>query len=604
MGQEVGKKRLGFSILVMFFLFVSFSLAQEPNTYISNSADWQDVYSVLSYANLIGRGGVFLVSTRHSTLLINQLNTQNNYLIVSSSENPYVIGYESVLQSRGFNEVDEIRVNNVNLEMARRLPETVEDFIILDDSYGYNAISVAPYATISKSYVLFTNQRNINQVYNFLQSRNVNSIIVYGQVDRSVKERLEEYNPDIINEGDRFLNNQEIVDRYQEFHSQINGEPKRQAILTNGEFIEQEIMSGVEPVVFIGRANVPEQVREYIQKSDIDIGILIGNELIGSATFIRRELGISVFVKFAQSARAPTTAISPVEDLDRFYLPRYILNLDIFTVRYNRLANQIEVTYQNLVDLSAYLKGTITLRFEDGTQLVGDENAIFIDKSEFKTIIYREKANGDPLDEMQGDITAEVFTIFGESPRSLEYQLRKTVTVETVDILDEAEIEFGKVLYDKRSGKFLVEIRNIGDVDAFVDLEVIDLLINDELVTFGADEVIFIEAGDSKFIEVTVDMADEDIDSNPKIRIRAYYGERERSLVKIIEGEFSYGFTGFGYVTGQVLKDIGKNVILYLPVIVIVILLILILGMKKKCPHCGEINNLRSKHCKSCGGEI
>ena len=53
-------------------------------------------------------------------------------------------------------------------------------------------------------------------------------------------------------------------------------------------------------------------MKKYIQGSDIDIGILIGNELIGSATFIRRELGISVFVKFAQSARQPSTTIAPV----------------------------------------------------------------------------------------------------------------------------------------------------------------------------------------------------------------------------------------------------------------------------------------------------
>ena len=311
--------------LVVFFIslfLISVVYAQEPNIFISNSGDWEDVYSVMLYSSINGGTGYFLVSTRHSTLLINQLNKDSNYLIVSSSDNPYVIGYKSVLESRDFDNIDEIRANNINLEIANRLPATVTDFIVLDNSYGYNSISVAPYAALSKSYVLFANARNINQVYTFLNSRNVNSIIIYGQVDREVKDRLSEFNPETINEQDRFLNNQLIVDKYQELHNNLQGEPKSQAILTNGEFIEQEIMSGVEPVVFIGRANVPDQVREYIKASDIDIGILIGNELIGSATFIRRELGISVFVKFAQSARAPTTAISPVEDLDRFYLPR------------------------------------------------------------------------------------------------------------------------------------------------------------------------------------------------------------------------------------------------------------------------------------------
>ncbi len=593
-------------ILVLFFIFIlPFLYAQElPSTYVSNSADWQDVYSTLQYSGIMGSSGYFLVSTRHSTLLVNQLNKNNNIVIVSSSQKPYVIGYKSVLESRGFSNAEEIRANNVNLELGRRLPGEVRDFIIIDDSYGYNSISVAPYAAISKSYVLFANRRTINQIYDFLKSRTLNSVLIYGQVDREVKDRLSEFNPETINEGDRFLNNQKIVDKYQAIHKKQTGEPKKQAILTNGEFIEQEIMSGVEPVVFIGRANVPDQVKDYIKGSDIEIGILIGNELIGSATFMRRELGISVFVKFAQSSRQPTTAISPVEDLDRFYLPRYSLDLDIFELTYNRISNRIEVTYQNKVDLSAYLKGTITVRYDGGTQILGDEEPLFIDKSQFKTLSYDKKSDGTPLDKMQGNITAEIFTIYGESKKALEYTLRKTVEVKTVDITDNSKIEFGKVLYDKRSGKFLIEIKNTGSTDVFVDVEIIDLLINDELITVGGGQVIFIKKGESVFIEVIIAMTEQDLTNNPKIKIRAYYGERERTLVNVIEGEFSYGYTGLGYITGQIFKDLGKGVVLYLPLVIIILLLILIIGMKKKCPHCGEINNLRAKRCKKCDTEI
>lgn len=602
---EILTTKIRITFIFMFLLVISFVYAQEePQIFVSNSGNWQDVYSVMQYSTLRGATGYFLVSTRHSTLLINQLNRESNTLIVSSSNNPYVVGYKSVLQSRGFETVDELRSPNVNLDLARRLPDTVVDFIVIDDSYGYNAISVAPYAALSRSFVLFANKRNINQISSFLNSRDVNSVLLYGQLDREVKDSMDEFNPEVINEQDRFLNNQKIVDKYQEVQIELTGEPKKQAVLTNGEFIEQEIMSGVEPVVFIGRANVPSQVSDYIRASDIDIGILIGNELVGSATVIRQELGISVFVKFAQSARAPTTAISPVEDLDRFYLPRYIVDLDIYNVRYNRVMNSIEITYQNLVDLSAYLKGTITLRHDGGTQILGDEESIFIDKSQFRTIIYTKNSEDLPFETMTGDITAEVFTLFGENKNSLEYILSKTVEVEEVDIEDNSKIEFGRILFDKRTGKFLIEIRNIGDVDVFVDVEMIDLIINDELVTLGGDEVIFIEVGDSKFIEVTTDMSEEDLQSNPRVKIRAYYGERERSLIYIIEGDFEYGYTGFGYVTGQVLKDIGKNVVLYAPVLIIILLLILILGMKKKCPQCKEINNLRVKHCKKCGAEI
>ncbi|MEM2138540.1 MAG: hypothetical protein QXM96_00085 [Candidatus Woesearchaeota archaeon] len=589
-------------LLVVFLIYLKPLLAQsETKTYISNSANWQDVYSTMQFSVLSGGNSFFLVSTRHSTLLINQLNKNNKNIIVSSSQKPFVVGYKQVLESKGFENVEELKFNNINLELGKRLPNKVINFIVVDDSYGYNSISVAPYAALSSSYVLFANKKNIDQVYNFLKSRTVNTIIIYGQVDREVKDKLNEFNPEIINEQDRFLNNQKIVDKYQELHKKLYGETKKQAILTNGEFIEQEIMSGVEPVVFIGRGNVPDQVKEYIKKSDISIGILIGNELIGSATFVRRELGISVFVKFAQSARQPTSTISPVEDLDRFYLPRYMLELDIFKIVYNRIQNRIEITYQNKVDLSAYLKGTITLKYgenKENSQILGDEDSIFIDKGQYKTIIYTKKADGSPIDRMQGQIEADVFTIYGESKKSLEYTLRKTINVETSEISDNSKIEFGKVLYDKRSGKFLVEIKNLGN-DVFVFLEIFDLNINDELITIGS-RTVFIKKGQSLFIEVPIEMSETDLKNNPQINIRAYYGERERALVNIIEGKFSYNFTGFSFIAA----DIFKELIIYFPLIIIIILIILILGMKKKCPNCGTINKLRAKKCKKCSTEI
>ncbi|MBD3203371.1 hypothetical protein GF327_03695 [Candidatus Woesearchaeota archaeon] len=584
-------------IILFIFIAIPFVSGLEPEQIISNSADWQDVYSTMLYSELTGKSSYFLVSSRHSTLLIGQLSkSQKNTWVISSEKNPYVVSYKPVLESKGF-AVEEFEYSNVNLEMARKI-ENITNFIVLDDSYGYNAISVAPYAVLTDSYVLFADRKNINLISNFLNTRQVESLLIYGQVDREVKERLSVFSPETINNGDRFLDNQAIVDKYQEKHIEVYGEPKTQVILTNGEFIEQEILSGVEPVVFIGRANVPDQVREYIKNSDIEIGILIGNELIGSATFIRRQLGISVFVKFAQSARTPSGPISAVEDLDRFYLPRYILSLDLYRVRYNKMNNQVYVTYQNNVALSSYLKGTITLRYEGETQTVGDSEPVFIDKNEYKTIVY----DIDPVSAEQ--IRAEVFTIYGESRKSLEYTLRETVDVETVNILDNSEIEIVNVRYDRRKGEFLIDIKNTGNVDVFVDLELVDILINDELRTFGPEEVSFIEKGEVETIMVEVEMAEEDFENNPKVRLTAYYGERERNLVNVISGEYDYSFTGFGYLTGRLIKDIGGSAVTFGPIIIILLLLILIIGMKKKCPDCNEINSLRSKKCKRCGREI
>ena len=127
------------------------------------------------------------------------------------------------------------------------------------------------------------------------------------------------------------------------------------------------------------------KIKDLIKSSDIDVGVLIGNELVGTATFIRRQLGISVFVKFAQGARAPKGRISQVEALDMFYLPIYSLNIEVDSVKYNRATNQLEVTLKNTEDQAAYFIGTYSLTASDGArQTVGDIGANFIDGNELK----------------------------------------------------------------------------------------------------------------------------------------------------------------------------------------------------------------------------
>ena len=37
-------------------------------------------------------------------------------------------------------------------------------------------------------------------------------------------------------------------------------------------------------MLFTGRENVPDQIKEYLKNSDISVGVLIGNELVGAAT--------------------------------------------------------------------------------------------------------------------------------------------------------------------------------------------------------------------------------------------------------------------------------------------------------------------------------
>lgn len=532
------KKRGIIPIIILFSLIVVKSaIAADPNKIISNSEDWRDVYSAVLYGNLISKPASFLVSDRHATLILNSIERGSHIWAISSKKVPYVVGYKNFLESRGYT-AEEFVYDSANIELAKKL-EDITNFIVIDDSYGYNAISVAPYAITTKSYVLFADKDTIREVDRFLGSRKVSKLLIYGNVDREVKNTLTKYNPEIINkEGDRFLNNVEIVKKYQEIKHQ------KQAVLTNGEFIEQEIMAGSEPVIFIGTNNVPSVVSDYVKGSELEIGVLIGNELVGTATFIRRQLGISVFVKFAQGARSPRGPISQVEALDMFYLPVYTLNLEVESIKYNKATNKLEVTLKNTEEQAVYAIGTYSLTAPDGTkQTVGDVGANFIDGNEIKTFTY------DAENLPEGDISVDIFIIYGESKSSLEKEIRKSITAQTVRILDECEIKINEVLFNTRNKQFYISVESTGKADCYVDAEAVDVIVAGQKTTFGMDNLVYVPSGSTKNLKIkTENMEEEDLEDNHQIKIRAYYGERENTLIRVIEGTFELVLKGIDYM--------------------------------------------------------
>ncbi|HII72108.1 TPA: zinc ribbon domain-containing protein [Candidatus Woesearchaeota archaeon] len=570
-------KKLLITAIFALFLIVPFASA---DIILVNSKDWRDVYSAMLYGGFQSTKAKFLVSDKHGPLILNSLDKTEPLEVHSSQRQPYVVGYKSVIEGAGFASVSEEKHDSMNLELAEELD--VKKWVVLDDAYGYNAIAVAPYAALTKSYVLFANSRNIDEVVDLLDEKGVDELIIYGVVEREVRDALDQYDPEIINQdGDRFANNVEIVKKYREVY------PQKQVVMTNGEFIESEIMSGAEPVLFIGRENVPDKIKEYIQSTDIEVGVLIGNELVGTATVVRRQVGISTFVKFAQGARAAAGAISLVEGLDRFPVPAVALGLEIISVKYNKLTGMIEITFRNNADIATYFKGTYTLKVGDQEFVFGDENPVFIGKNDILTMTY--KVEG--LEPDGGEMTLKAYVIYGEAKNALEFVIDQTFTVSTVEVGDEAQVTITKLVYDKEADKFLVYLENIGEVDAYVDAELVDLMIMGSKETISSEDVLFLKKGVEDFLVIEAELSDQDLEDNPTVHVRAHYGEREDGLIKLLEGDFEIVIKSFDIWT-------------YLPIAIILVLLLLLIFGRKKCKNCGHKNPRGRKQCKKCGHRL
>ncbi|MCK5450086.1 hypothetical protein KAI32_04415 [Candidatus Pacearchaeota archaeon] len=525
-------------ILLLAVLFLTGNVyAIEATHVISNSENWEDVYSSVLYANLNNAEGSFLTSTEHGSVLLDGISISNNILIVSSQDSPFVFNYEAEVQSRNYVGVQEIRVESANLELIDEMSD-VDNFIIVGNDYGYNAIAVAPYAILTNSWVFLADRVNIAEIDAILSRRDVDNIVVYGYVDREVADTLQEYDPVVVDTGNRFKDNIEIVKMYKEI------ENTKQILLSNGEFIEREIMLGGHPILFTGRDNVPEQIANYLKDSDIEIGVLIGNELINAATNIRRSTGLSVMVKFAQGARSQVAGVSAVEGLDLFYLPVPTLELEVYSIKYNLASSQVEVSYHSKSNVPIYIKGTLTALSDDDEQKFGDMEPVFIAPSDYKTLIY-------PDISLDGsELKAEIFTLFGEVPSSLDRSLRGSYDMGIINVIDKCEIDVNSIKYNKQAGSFYVKVSNIGDVNCYVDIELRDVEINRIKQTIGTEGSVLIMAGDKDNIEIKQRMDAEDLADNPYVDVVAYYGEREESLVNIFrKGNFELDIDEFTTTT-------------------------------------------------------
>jgi len=461
----------GLVVGIVFFLQGVFAL--EGNHLIANSENWEDVYSVVLYSSLEGKSADFLTSTAHGPLLLNAITTDRSISIVTSEDDPFVFNYEPMVSAKGYPSVEEIEVKNANLELVDEL-ENVKNFVIIDGSYGFSAIAVTPYAVQTNSWVFLADRINVAEIEAIIDRVGAGEVLVYGYVDREVSEVMEKYDPLVINTGDRFGDNIEIVKKYKE----IKG--TKQVLLSNGEFIEKEVVAGKHPVLFTGRDNVPDKIADYLKSSDISVGVLIGNELINAATNIRRSTGISVMVKFAQSARARSDSISQVEGLDLFYLPVPTISLSIDSIKYNTIEKQLEVTYHSESNIPIYLKGTITVLHDGDSERVGDSDPVFLAPNDFKTLRYPEIEIVDT-----GDIRAEVLALFGEVANSPDRQLSGSFEISTISVIDKCEIEVNKIEYNKQKESFFVTIGNVAGVDCYVDIELEDIEIDGFEQTIG-----------------------------------------------------------------------------------------------------------------------
>jgi len=517
-------------LLILLVLMATLASAEQI---VINSQDWRDVYSGMIYARLAGQKAQFIVNEGHGLLLADVMQKEDT-LVMESVEQPFIRSYAATLQGKGFTAENRFIEGSLNLELAAEVQP--EGYIIIDDSYSYNAVSVAPYAVRKGYYVIFANSDNIDEV-SFLVSRG-GDVIIYGYVDRAVSDELEQYNPIIINKGDKFSNNLEILKMfYDEFSA-------NQLLLTNGAILEPQFFTGSEPVLFIGQTNVPDQTIQFLNDIDVNYAVLIGYDAFDNAVTLKNRVGIKVIVKFAKGIDAQQYA------LDIFPLPQPEYNIGISSVVYNTFSQQLEVSYFNTEEFPAFLMGSHNvLENNQSIQVLGDEDAIYIGSTETLTVPYSIDLTG------REGLILRTNLLYGEDRGALEYLKIIESNVETTSYEDSSEIEISSVVYDQPTQRFQVEVRNTGSVTVYAKPLLIDIIVDNRQQTLTS-ETQEIEQGRTALYKIKADLTPADIADNEEIRVGVRYGRREMSLVNYVEQVFEFktrSVSGWIWVVGTVI---------------------------------------------------
>jgi len=524
------------TIILIISMFLLIPAVAAKDYVVTNSDSWKDIYSGAIYAQLQNKDYKYLISDKHSSKIAGYFKKEDTVTVIESDKLPFIINYADILKGYGFDATNiKESSNTLNLQLAEL--SNTNSFILIDSSYGYDAVSVTPYAKLTKSYVLFADRRNIDEILELFRKKSPQKIVIYGDVDAEVKEALLPYAPDMINKGSRYDNNIEIVQKYMQI------KPTDQLILSSGEILEEGTLEAEHPILFIGKDIVPDKIVSYVKNKGIKYTILIGNELTKPARQLKELTGVAVFIKFAQGRPILGTESTKVEGLDMYYLPSYERNISLTGARYNLATQTIDIALQNNKDLKTYLRTTASI-FAGQTRVhtAGDENIEILEEADRRGFSYPADLSQALAENKQLD--ANIYTIFGEAPNFMDRELNQRVPLTIVYKKDNCEMEIKGVRFDSEIQRILISVKNIGQANCFVDANIADMVISDETTTAALSDIVFIEKGNSTELKIKQRMDAVDLEDNKEVHARVYFGEEKDFLFKKTEGIFDLQTTG------------------------------------------------------------
>jgi len=522
-------RSLPIAILAM-LLISGLSFAED---YVAiNSHDGRDVLSGVFYANVKGLPVKFMPSTSSDADIFAAKVGANHSILLIQGNNPMSGFVESTLKSKG-NTIQLYSSDDgaqTNLDLAKL--SGAKSFIIVDSAYSDSALSVLPYAAMTKSYVILADKNNSDDILPIVSGKKV---IIYGYVDQSVREALSSQNPQQIGKGDdKYADN---VAMCQKLMSEFG---LGQFMMVDGTFIEEGMAQGAQGILLSGRV-APQPTYDFVKdktrSGELKQIMVLGNEYSIPAYDMREKIEIELLdeginesygliVKFAQVVPSMgTTAFN----LDKFYLPAYKAQMELGEVVYNDQSGKLMVGLDNQGDGPAYytLEVRVTVDGADYRVYTASSDPELIERGQQLGKEYDLDLSG--LEE--GQVGAAVVLKFGSSRYSLDDFRSKEGPLATVSYVDESKVTPTNAKYDAANSRLLLTLKNERTEPVYVYPKV-QLIIGGSPSTVTGTATRTIEPNSILIEEFPIALSDSDVAANEDILVKLDYGAREGFLLK------------------------------------------------------------------------
>ena len=507
---------------VLFFgLFLFLLISAGKAHVIANSQDWRDAYLCFLYAKFRNEDFDFLINLGETDLLLSSLPKNTKYEVFESLKAPIIKNLKSFMANYGFTMVEEHTItdfNDLQFALFERVKDSVRGFIVIRPEFGYDAISVFPYAIRNRYWVFFCTEENEKRVLAILNSYKTKKVIFYGDFPLRPWKKIG--NPCEVYASGIRENNLKMVET---LFKQI---PNAWVMLSNGEYMEKGFMNAGMPVLFT--LSSPQDTVKFLKRLNVRIVEVIGPENMDFGHRIR-ELSNRTIGVVAKIGRTFTG--NPELEGKLFAFPYKRVDTMHHDMKLEFLWNESTIVAKitNNGNVKEYFR-IVSLRVEqsDGKVLLLSDERIHLAHARAQVFI--------PFHGNFSEVKRiEALVIYGYERDSMDTRIRNETTstyyfypqpFHRQHVLDP---RIKSVNYDKELERLWIEVENPNGFTIYAMVEVSNLVLGNSTYILATKSAVPLRPG-KNFVSFPVFMEDEETRWNANISVLLVYG-KERNLL-------------------------------------------------------------------------